>query len=296
MCLLPSRILYRSEWLRMLASTVMHADDMHLYFNMISFLWKGRRLEPWLVFALATSSTMIGLSYLADEVFSLGGDFMNQCAVGFSGVLFALKVLHTTYFPYSDHYLFGWLPIPSQFACWAELFLLQMLTPNASFIGHLSGVIVGLAYTMGPLKTVVNILENIISLLFGIMPESSSHTRSRTWSNNRNWFTNWGFGGRNAAPHQTPSYGWRNEQRRFDEYTGGMSEEEQIDDFNGYYYHYVPYGSGLLFMFMLLLICCCCMISATEIPPYGYYYDCIFCGPCIHCRTFRHHHHPIVAV
>ncbi|EJW78842.1 hypothetical protein WUBG_10251 [Wuchereria bancrofti] len=96
MCLLPSRILYRSEWLRMLASTVMHVDDMHLYFNMISLLWKGRRLEPWLgsnrfllllaVFAVATNCTMVGLSYLADEVFSFnGGGYMNQCAVGFSG-------------------------------------------------------------------------------------------------------------------------------------------------------------------------------------------------------------------
>ncbi|KAL3989754.1 Rhomboid family protein [Acanthocheilonema viteae] len=239
MCLLPSRILYRSEWLRMLASTVMHVDDMHLYFNMISLLWKGRRLEPWLgsrrflllliIFALATSSTIIGLSYLADEIFIFNGaDYMNQCAVGFSGVLFALKVLHTTYFPYSDHNLFGWLPVSSQFACWAELFLLQMLTPNVSFIGHLSGIIVGLAYTMGPLKTVVDIVESIASQLLGIIPESPAQTRDRVRSNNRNWFTNWGFSGENGAAHETPSYRWRNEQRRFDEYTGGMSEEEQM--------------------------------------------------------------------
>ncbi|CAG9532891.1 unnamed protein product [Cercopithifilaria johnstoni] len=239
MCFMPSRILYRSEWLRMLASTVMHVDDMHLYFNMISLLWKGRRLEPWLgsrrfllllvTFALATSSVMIGLSCLANEVFTFyGEDYMNQCAVGFSGVLFALKVLHTTYFPYSDHNLFGWLPVPSQYACWAELFLLQMLTPNASFIGHLSGIIVGLAYTMGPLKTVVDILESIASPLLGIIPESFSQTRDRTRSNNRSWFTNWGYSGRNRADHETPSYGWRNEQRHYNEYTGGMSEEEQM--------------------------------------------------------------------
>uniref|UniRef100_A0AAF5RXF5 Peptidase S54 rhomboid domain-containing protein n=1 Tax=Wuchereria bancrofti TaxID=6293 RepID=A0AAF5RXF5_WUCBA len=110
MCLLPSRILHRSEWLRMIVSTSMHVDDMHLYFNMISLLWKGRCLESWLgsnrslllsaVFAVAASSTIVGLSYLADKVFSFNG----------GGVLFALKVLHTTYFPYSDHNLFGWLP------------------------------------------------------------------------------------------------------------------------------------------------------------------------------------------
>uniref|UniRef100_A0A8R1XUR4 Uncharacterized protein n=1 Tax=Onchocerca volvulus TaxID=6282 RepID=A0A8R1XUR4_ONCVO len=63
------------------------------------------------------------------------------------------------------------------------------------------------------------------------------------------------------------------------------------EEFNGYYYHYIPYGGGLLFMFVIILICCCCMISATEIPPHGYYYDCLCCGPCIHCRNFRHHQH-----
>lgn len=42
-----------------------------------------------------------------------------------------------------------------------------MITPNVSFIGHLSGIIVGLAYTMGPLKTVVDILESIAFPLLG---------------------------------------------------------------------------------------------------------------------------------
>uniref|UniRef100_A0A915PM49 Peptidase S54 rhomboid domain-containing protein n=1 Tax=Setaria digitata TaxID=48799 RepID=A0A915PM49_9BILA len=242
MCLLPSRIVYRSEWFRLLASTVMHADDMHLYFNMVSLLWKGRRLEPLLgsrrfllllvTFALATSSTMVGLSYLADEVFYFGnGSFVNQCAVGFSGVLFALKVLHTTYFPYTDRNLFGWFPIPSQYACWAELFLLQLLTPNASFIGHLSGIIVGLAYTNGPLKTIVDILESVVSLLFGDNRGSPSQMGNSSGSNSGRRFTSWGsgpVGGENANTYERPSYSWRGEQRNYDEYTGGMSEEEQM--------------------------------------------------------------------
>ncbi|EFO18923.1 hypothetical protein LOAG_09575 [Loa loa] len=72
-----------------------------------------------------------------------------------------------------------------------------------------------------------------------------------------------------------------------------------VDEYNGYYYRYVPYGGGLLFMIMIFLICCCCLLSASEVPPYGYYYDCMCCGPCIHCRPFyRHQHHlnPVVVV
>lgn len=230
----------------MLASVFMHADDMHLYFNMVSLLWKGRRLEPLLgsnrfllllgTFTVATSSTMVGLSYLADEMFRFdGASFMNQCAVGFSGVLFALKVLHTTYFPYSDHNIFGWLPIPTQYACWAELFLLQMLTPNASFIGHLSGILVGLAYTMGPLKIVVDILEDILPFRFGVGSGLPSQARGRAQQQQPNSgraaeqrFMNWGSGSIGGGREGAYSYGWRHERSGYDEYTGGLSEEEQM--------------------------------------------------------------------
>ncbi|VDN02965.1 unnamed protein product [Thelazia callipaeda] len=178
MCLMPSHILYRSEWLRMIASPFMHASDMHLFFNMISLLWKGKRLEPLLgssrflfllaVFTIFTSGTMVGLSYLADELMVLNdSDFMSNCAIGFSGVIFALKVLHTTYFPHSDQILFQWFIIPSKYACWIELFLIKLYVPNSSFIGHLSGILVGLAYTMGPLKMLVDFLESVIPLQFG---------------------------------------------------------------------------------------------------------------------------------
>ncbi len=44
-CLCPLQIWRRMEWQRIIFSPFVHADDMHLYYNMISFLWKGRRLE-----------------------------------------------------------------------------------------------------------------------------------------------------------------------------------------------------------------------------------------------------------
>lgn len=55
MCLLPSRIIGHREWIRMLASVVMHGDDMHLYYNMISLLWK-----VILLFALNTIAFLNG--------------------------------------------------------------------------------------------------------------------------------------------------------------------------------------------------------------------------------------------
>ncbi|GMR31832.1 hypothetical protein PMAYCL1PPCAC_02027, partial [Pristionchus mayeri] len=174
LCLLPSRIMKRKEWIRLFAPLIMHADGMHLYYNMISFIWKGRRLEPLLgpiryaltLLSLAAASAVItvGVSSLMDD-FMPGSNYSSQCAVGFSGVIFALKVLSSTYTP-EDVWLMGWLPVPSRYACWAELILIQMLSPNASFVGHLAGILAGLLYTMGPLRRTV---EAVASVVEGVM-------------------------------------------------------------------------------------------------------------------------------
>ncbi|VDM43994.1 unnamed protein product [Toxocara canis] len=245
MCLLPSRIIHHREWIRMLASVVMHGDDMHLYYNMISLLWKGRRLErrlgSWrfllvlLVFAVATSGGIVALSVLADDVLHFHGlRLAHQCAIGFSGVLFALKVLHTTYFPYEDALLLGWMPIPSRYACWAELVLIQLLAPEASFVGHLSGILVGLLYTHGPLKYFVDLLESLMPLSFGLPGEVTSSRyggffRRTSTSARGGTFRNWGSGTTGFSSSGRPTYGWRtNGGRDYDVYTGGLSEEEQM--------------------------------------------------------------------
>ncbi len=72
------------------------------------------------------------------------------------GVIFALKVLCNHYFPHEDNWIMGWFVVPSRLACWAELALISILVPNSSFIGHLSGIFVGLAYVNGPLKAIMD--------------------------------------------------------------------------------------------------------------------------------------------
>ncbi len=53
----------------------------------------------------------------------------------FPGVLFALKVITTYMLPPGFHYLLGFIPVPSRYAVWAELGLIHVLVPQASFIG-----------------------------------------------------------------------------------------------------------------------------------------------------------------
>ncbi|CAJ0964801.1 unnamed protein product [Ranitomeya imitator] len=131
---------HRGDWLRLLLSPFHHADDWHLYFNMVSLLWKGTKLEQRLgsvLFALiiAVFSQLIGLVYILLE--SILAESMSepsykmQCAVGFSGVLFALKVLNNHYYPGGYSNVFG-INVPNKYACWAELVAIHILSPGNS--------------------------------------------------------------------------------------------------------------------------------------------------------------------
>ena len=51
------------------------------------------------------------------------------------GVIFALKVITTHMLPAGMHYVMGVFPVPSRYAVWAELGIIQFLVPNASFLG-----------------------------------------------------------------------------------------------------------------------------------------------------------------
>eukprot|EP01031_Cornospumella_fuschlensis_P027847 gene27847-33628_t len=133
----------------------MHADDVHLYYNMLSLLWKGVQLETQLgsyqfailvVYSLLVSHTL--LVVLAYVVYAFTRDFhlsgYDSCAIGFSAVLFSLKYVLNHNSP--THTSILGLQIPSKWAAWAELVLASLLSPQASFLGHLAGILAGYLY------------------------------------------------------------------------------------------------------------------------------------------------------
>jgi len=167
-CLSAKSILFFRDYKRMVWSSFEHADDMHLYYNMGSFLWKGITLEErkftstgfaalLVVFVAMTNTMYIILSVIAAKLLE-DSSYMDQCAIGFSGVIFGLKVLTNYYSPH-EFMRFAGFSIPVRWTVWFELILIQILVPNASGIGHLAGILVGLAYIHGPLKS---ILDSII--------------------------------------------------------------------------------------------------------------------------------------
>lgn len=174
-CVSAHHVWFNGDWKRLVFASFFHLDDWHLYYNMASFLWKGKSLESSMgsqmflfvlgVFSVLTSAVLVGLDVAFANLFN-DPSYLYTCAAGFSGVIFALKVLTTYELPHGTSMVMGMFPIPMRYACWAELILIQLLVPNASFTGHLAGIIVGMLYVKGPLKSIMNGIARTGKLLF----------------------------------------------------------------------------------------------------------------------------------
>lgn len=152
--ILRAGLLSRDAWRRLLTSPFLHADDMHLYYNMASLLWKGTQLEQRFGSSYAViMAALLLLSQLYAVAIALaaariGGhhEWMQECGVGFSGVLFGMKVLLTADSDGQENV--SGFTVPAKWAAWAELLLIYFLVPRSSFLGHLAGILAGLTLVM----------------------------------------------------------------------------------------------------------------------------------------------------
>lgn len=150
----PHLILKYTNLKRFFLSPFFHINEPHLVYNMLSLLWKGIQLETSMDSAefAAMVATLLAMSQgvtllLAKSLllfFDYERPYYNEYSVGFSGVLFAMKVIVNAR---SDDYtsVYG-LMVPTRYAAWAELVLIQMFVPDVSFLGHLGGILAGLLY------------------------------------------------------------------------------------------------------------------------------------------------------
>uniref|UniRef100_A0A3Q2D1M0 Rhomboid domain containing 1 n=1 Tax=Cyprinodon variegatus TaxID=28743 RepID=A0A3Q2D1M0_CYPVA len=226
-CVSVQQAYWFSDWRRLLLSPFHHVDDWHLYFNMASFLWKGTKLErrlggAWFLYVLSVFSLLTGLVYLLLEALltELTDDqsYSMACAVGFSGVLFALKVLNNHYHPGGATYLMG-LPVSNRYASWVELVLIHITSPGTSFVGHLAGILVGLLYTSGPLKTIMKRCADLVTSN-GYNSHRSAYYSSAGTS---------GYGGSNEQYSGNSYYPPHPNTDHTASYTGGLTEEQQIE-------------------------------------------------------------------
>ncbi|CAL9109414.1 unnamed protein product [Musa textilis] len=150
----PHLILKHGDLKRFFLSPFYHVGDAHLFYNMTSLLWKGIQLETSMGSAQFASmvAALLGMSQgitlvLARSLllfFDYEAAYYNQFSVGFSGVLFAMKVVLNAH---SDEYAYlHGIVVPARHAAWAELILIQLFVPGVSFLGHLGGILAGLLY------------------------------------------------------------------------------------------------------------------------------------------------------
>ena len=153
-------VVYRGEWYRALTGTFLHGGVLHIAMNMFTMLSLGVRIEQAVgslaltgltaLFTLANAGLEIAIRI---ALFKATGDvtWTLARAVGFSGVLFSFIIIHTKVTRSETYNLCGF-QIPAWVYPWVLLVGISFIIPNASFVGHLCGLLMGIAYVKGYLN------------------------------------------------------------------------------------------------------------------------------------------------
>lgn len=167
-------------WNRLIFPAFIHGDDMHLYYNMISYIYKGILLEPEMGFAkyamlqvfavLVPHFLVIGISFILDTYTTLPNSYSN-CTVGFSAAIFAMKYLVNQKGIHGDagamttstNTTIRGIHFPTRHVAWLELVLIYILVPNSSFVGHMCGILSGMIWVHG--NNIYSNVQNYLKLI-----------------------------------------------------------------------------------------------------------------------------------
>ncbi|KAJ6733909.1 RHOMBOID-LIKE PROTEIN 13 [Salix koriyanagi] len=105
-------------------------------------------LHHTLVLAVLSGALVLGMYHLLIQRFKIEY-FRRVTAVGYSCVVFGWITILAVKQPSSKLDLFGFLSLPISFAPFESLIFTSIIVPQASFLGHLSGIVVGYAIAWG---------------------------------------------------------------------------------------------------------------------------------------------------
>ncbi|XP_027350100.1 rhomboid-like protein 15 [Abrus precatorius] len=159
-CFLPSAVVSRFQAYRIYTSIIFHGSLLHVLFNMMALVPLGSELERimgsvrllYVIILLATSNAIFHILIallVAHNPFVTYDYLMNECAIGFSGVLFSMIVIETSLSGVQSRSVFGLFNVPAKWYAFFLLVVFQLLMQNVSLLGHLCGILSGFAYTYG---------------------------------------------------------------------------------------------------------------------------------------------------
>ncbi|CAB4317316.1 unnamed protein product [Prunus armeniaca] len=159
-CFLPSAVLSRFQVYRIFTSIIFHGSVLHVLFNMMALVPLGSELERimgsvrmlYIIFLLAISNALFHLTIALLVAYNpIHSDpyLMNECAIGFSGILFSMIVIETSLSGHQSRSVFGLFNVPAKWYVWILLVVFQVVMSNVSLLGHLCGILSGFAYTYG---------------------------------------------------------------------------------------------------------------------------------------------------
>ncbi|KAJ9559113.1 hypothetical protein OSB04_013727 [Centaurea solstitialis] len=159
-CFWPSAVISKFQVYRVFTSIFFHGSMLHLVFNMLALVPLGSELERvmgsirllYMIVLLATTSALFHLLITLIAAYNPVHSyyhFMDECAIGFSGVLFSMIVIETSLSGAQSRSVFGLFNVPAKLYPWILLVVFQLLMTNISLLGHLCGILSGFAYTYG---------------------------------------------------------------------------------------------------------------------------------------------------
>ncbi|KAL3825656.1 hypothetical protein ACJIZ3_021685 [Penstemon smallii] len=159
-CFSPSAVVSHFQVYRIYTTVLFHGSILHVLFNMLALVPMGSDLERimgsirllYIMILLATSNAIFHLLLALVAAYNPFLPFqylMDQCSIGFSGILFSMIVIETSLSGVQSRSVFGLFNVPAKLYVWILLVVFQLLMPNVSLLGHLCGILSGCAYTFG---------------------------------------------------------------------------------------------------------------------------------------------------
>ena len=154
----PYRVARENQYIRFITSGFLHADWMHLIFNMFTLFFFGRNLELYFsYYGLGGNVSYLALYFLALIVSDIPSyikhkDNYNYRSLGASGAVSAVVFATIIFSPWSSIYIYGAVKISA--TVYAVLYIFYCIYmgkksgDNVNHDAHLWGSVFGLVFTL----------------------------------------------------------------------------------------------------------------------------------------------------